>query len=156
MEERTVNNSARLAKCAENEAARLAKCAENEALLARLARKLNQDGIKPYQLPSDEFHAYIETTIDAARVPSERGKDRTRIVAEPDDDDELVAVPARRQRKPSLTKALREAKKAGISVTGATFTADSVSLSFGEAAKSNGNDLDQWLAGRHENPTKGH
>jgi hypothetical protein len=131
--------------------ARLAKCAENEALLARLARKLNQDGIKPYQLPSDEFHAYIEATIDAARVPSERGKDRTRIV-----DDELVAVPARRQRKPSLTKALREAKKAGISVTGATFTADSVSLSFGEAAKSNGNDLDQWLAGRHENPTKGH
>jgi hypothetical protein len=62
----------------------------------------------------------------------------------------------RRQRKrsPSLTKALREAKKAGISVTGATFTADSVSLSFGEAAKSNGNDLDQWLAGRHENPTQ--
>jgi hypothetical protein len=151
MEERTVNNSARLAKCAENEAARLAKCAENEALIARLARKLNQDGIKPYQLPSDEFHAYIEATIDAARVPSERGKDCTRIV-----DDELVAVPARRQRKPSLTKALREAKKAGISVTGATFTADSVSLSFGEAAKSNGNDLDQWLAGRHENPTKGH
>jgi hypothetical protein len=61
-----------------------------------------------------------------------------------------------RTRPPSLTKALREAKKAGIPVTGATFTADSVSLSFGEAAKSNGNDLDQWLAGRHENPTKGH
>jgi hypothetical protein len=61
----------------------------------------------------------------------------------------------RRQRKrtPSLTKALREAKKAGISVAGATFAADgSVSLSFGE--KSNGNDLDQWLAGRHESPTK--
>jgi hypothetical protein len=80
-------------------------------------------------------------------------------------DGELVApvpVPAppqpapvpRRQRKPSLSKALREAKKAGIPVTGATFTADSVSLSFGEAAKSNGNDLDQWLAGRHENPAK--
>jgi hypothetical protein len=65
-------------------------------------------------------------------------------------------VPQRRQRKrsPSLTKALREAKKAGIPVTGVTFTADSVSLSFGEAAKSNGNDLDQWLAGRHENPTQ--
>ena len=77
-------------------------------------------------------------------------------------DAELVkpapAPVSRRQRKrsPSLTKALREAKKAGIPVTGATFTADSVSLSFGEAAKSNGNDLDQWLAGRHENPTKGH
>ena len=56
-----------------------------------------------------------------------------------------VPVP-RRQRKPSLTKALREAKKAGIPVAGATFTADSISLSFGEAAKSNGNDLDRWLA----------
>jgi hypothetical protein len=142
--------------------AKLAKCAENEALLARLARKLNQDGILPYQLPSDEFHAYIAAAIDAARVPSERGKDRSGIV-EPDDDEELVEppvpVPPRRQRKrsPSLTKALSEAKRAGISVTGATFTADgSVSLSFGEAMKSNGNDLDQWLAGRHENPTKGH
>jgi hypothetical protein len=59
-----------------------------------------------------------------------------------------------RKRTASLSKALREAKKAGIPVTGATFTADSVSLSFGEAAKSNGNDLDQWLAGRHENPAK--
>jgi hypothetical protein len=77
-----------------------------------------------------------------------------------DDDDELVeATPASAPRRskartPSLTKALREAKKAGIPVTGATFTAGSVSLSFGEAAKSNGNDLDQWLAGRHENPTQ--
>jgi hypothetical protein len=72
---------------------------------------------------------------------------------------EPAPVPvSRRQRKrsPSLTKALREAKKAGIPVTGATFTADSVSLSFGEAAKSNGNDLDHWLAGRHESPIKGH
>ena len=74
-------------------------------------------------------------------------------------DPELVKpVPApvpRRQRKRSLTKALREAKKAGISVTGATLTADgSVSLSFGEAAKSNGNELDEWMAGRHENSTQ--
>jgi len=119
MEERTVNNSARLAKCAENEAARLAKCAENEALLARLARKLNQKGIKPYQLPSDEFHAYIDAAIDAARVPWERGKQRGGIVDEPDDepdDDELVAsvpVPSRRQRKRSLVKVCEAARKAG-------------------------------------------
>jgi hypothetical protein len=77
-------------------------------------------------------------------------------------DDELVKhapapTPRRpKARTPSLTKALREAKKAGLSVAGATFTADSVSLAFGETAKSNGNALDQWLAGRHENPTKGH
>jgi len=131
----------------------------NSELLARL-RNNPRDGIKPYQLPPDEFLAHIEAAIDAARVPWERGKPRTGDIDEPDDDDlaEAAPVPApsRRQRKPSLTKALREAKKAGIPVTGATFTADSVSLSFGEAVKSNGNDLDQWLAGRHENPIKGH
>jgi hypothetical protein len=44
---------------------------------------------------------------------------------------------------------LREAKKAGIPVASATLTADgSVSLSFGEAVKDNGNDLDRWLARR--------
>jgi hypothetical protein len=94
--------------------AKLAKCAENEALLARLTRKLNQDGIKPYQLPSDEFHAYIEAAIDAARVPWERGKQRGGIVDEPDipDLDEPMAAP-RRQRKRSLAKVCEAARKAG-------------------------------------------
>jgi hypothetical protein len=83
-----------------------------------------------------------------------------RKLEEPDDDELVEAVPApappqpasvpRRQRKPSLlTKALREAKKAGIPVASATLTADgSVSLSFGETVKDNGNDLDRWLARR--------
>ena len=54
-------------------------------------------------------------------------------------------------RTPSLAKALREAKKAGVPVASATLTADGgVSLSFGETAKSNGSDLDQWLAGRRQ------
>jgi hypothetical protein len=97
-----------------------------------------------------ELRAYIEAEIDKARVTPRVDVDDDELV-------EPVPVPApRRQRAPSLTKALREAKKAGIPVTGATFTADSVSLSFGEAVKSNGNDLDQWLAGRHENATEGH
>jgi excisionase family DNA binding protein len=67
----------------------------DEALLVRLTRKL-QDGVKPYQLPSDEFHAHIAAAIDAARVPSERGKDRTGDVDEPNDDElvEPVPVPA--------------------------------------------------------------
>jgi|SRR5580704_10575119 hypothetical protein len=80
MEFPTLNNSAKLAKRAEKEAAKLAKCAENEALLERMAR----DGIKPYQLPPDEFHTYIQATFDRCRwVPSERGKDRTGDVDEP-------------------------------------------------------------------------
>jgi hypothetical protein len=136
---------------------------DGEALLARL----QNDHVHKFVARSeDEFRAYIEAEIEAAREPYARGNASRLDVGTPaslepgDDDDELVesaAVPARRTRTPSLTKVLREAKKAGISVAGATFTADgSISLSFGEAVKSNGNDLDQWLAGHHENPTKGH
>jgi hypothetical protein len=108
MEFPTLNNSAKLAKRAEKEAARLAKCAENEALLERMAR----DGIKPYQLPPDEFHTYIQATFDRCRwVPSERGKDRTGDVDEPV---EPAPVPApRRQRKRSLSKVCEAARKAG-------------------------------------------
>jgi hypothetical protein len=41
------------------------------------------------------------------------------------------------------------------SITGATLAADGgVALSFGEAAKSNGNALEEWMAGRHENSTQ--
>jgi hypothetical protein len=81
---------------------------------------------------------------------------RARLDQELVDAPQVAPRPKHRTRKPSLTKALREAKKAGISVAGATFTADgSVSLSFGEAVKTNGNELDQWLAGHHENATKG-
>jgi hypothetical protein len=62
----------------------------------------------------------------------------------------------KRHRKPNLARALHEAKKAGVNVAGATLTADgSVSLSFGEAVKTPGNELDQWITA-HENPTKGH
>jgi hypothetical protein len=142
MEESTLYNGATLAKC---------------ELLARL----RNNHIIPNFVPRTdaEVRANIAACIDAIRVPWERGNAHRLDIASGDDDDELQAAaprPKHRTRTPSLTKALREAKKAGISVTGATFTADSVSLSFGEAAKSNGNDLDQWLAGRHENPTKGH
>jgi hypothetical protein len=142
-----IDTSATLAKQHAAEICRLSSTTSN-----------NNNDVRKFVARSDaEFRAYIDAEIAAARVPW----DRAPVRFDTGDDDELVepAVPVRRQRKrsPSLTKALREAKKAGISVTGATFTADgSVSLSFGEAVKSNGNDLDQWLAGHHENPTKGH
>jgi excisionase family DNA binding protein len=87
MEFPTIDNSAKLAKSAES--ARLARVAENEALLARLAR----EGIKPSQLPPDEFRAYIKAAIDAAREPSEQGKDHSGDVDESDDDDELIEPP---------------------------------------------------------------
>ena len=131
---------------------------DGEALLARLH--------------NDHVHKFVVRTGDKLRehFAGEIAAARARGLApvfnfEPGDDD--LVEPAREPRRgapkphrirtPSLTKALREAKKAGIPVTGATLAADGgVSLSFGEAVKSNGNDLDQWLAGHHENPTKGH
>jgi hypothetical protein len=106
-------------------------------------------------LSAKELHARIDACVDAICEPWEQGKDRTGIVDEPDEElVEAVPVPPQpasvpRRRKPSLTKALREAKKAGIPVASATLTADgSVSLSFGETVKDNGNDLDRWLARR--------
>jgi hypothetical protein len=123
--------------------ARLAKCAENEALLARLARKFNQDGIKPYQLPSDEFHAYIEAAIDAARAPWERGKQRTGDVHEPDDDDELVDAPApRRQRKRSLAKVCEAARKAGAD----RVIVDGVVIAFSSPAPASESNVNEWDA----------
>jgi hypothetical protein len=79
----------------------------------------------------------------------------------------LVALPLvaneqhmkpRRLRKPTLAGAIREAKKAGVPVAGATFAVDgSISLAFGEATKTNGNgELDEWMAKHHADSTKGH
>src|SRR5882757_3401472 len=61
---------------------------------------------------------------------------------------ELVVVEVqskRRQRKPTLARAIREAKKAGVNVATATLGVDgSVSLAFGEPTKPQGNELDEW------------
>jgi hypothetical protein len=67
-----------------------------------------------------EWRAHIAAAIEAAREPWDEGE-----VVEPDGDDELVEqvpVPARRQRKRSLTSTLRAARKAGadrVTVDGA-------------------------------------
>ena len=55
-----------------------------------------------------------------------------------------------RERKPSLTRALREAKRAGVNVAAATITDQGVVLTIGEAAKTNSNELDQWME-KHKN-----
>jgi hypothetical protein len=69
-----------------------------------------RDGVKPYQLPPNEFRAYIEAEIASARCgPAPTSFDL-------DDDDQLVApVPAqrRRQRKRSLSKVCEAARRAG-------------------------------------------
>ena len=53
----------------------------------------------------------------------------------------------RRQRKPTLSRALREAKRAGVNVAGATYEDGKVSLQFGEpqAGEKHGNELDEWI-----------
>jgi hypothetical protein len=61
-----------------------------------------------------------------------------------------------RSRKVTLKRALREAKGAGLSVSGATYEDGKVSLTFGETAKAAGNEFDEWIAGRHADTTKGH
>src|SRR5580704_15269408 len=65
----------------------------NNELLARLRRNSDPDRTYPYQLPPAEFHAHIAACIHAIRVPWERGKDRTGIVDEPDDDEPVEAAP---------------------------------------------------------------
>jgi hypothetical protein len=58
----------------------------------------------------------------------------------------------RRERKPSLAGALKQASKAGAKVRGATMAADgSVSLQFGEPQTEQTNDLDKWMAKHHAN-----
>jgi hypothetical protein len=58
----------------------------------------------------------------------------------------------RRQRKPTLARALAEAKKAGVNIASATLSSDgAVSLTFGQeesATAAPGNELDQWRAKR--------
>jgi excisionase family DNA binding protein len=99
----------------------LAKC----ELLARL-----RNNPPPWfaGLSDDEFRARIEAAIDAARVPSERGKHREKVnfasseseVDTGDDDDELVEPAPQAAALPSPTDGLKTPKQAarrlGVSI----------------------------------------
>ena len=55
-----------------------------------------------------------------------------------------------RPRRPTLASALKQAKKEGLAVSGATWAADgTVSLTFGESNSAQQGDLDKWIAKRH-------
>src|SRR5262249_35877875 len=62
------------------------------------------------------------------------------------------AAETRRRTRPSLARAIKQARKVGVTVSGATIAADgSVSLTFGEPTPAQQNDLDRWMAKRHAN-----
>jgi hypothetical protein len=67
-----------------------------------------------------------------------------------------LASAQRRVRKPSLSRALSEAKKAGEHVKGVTITADgAIALTFAEPEAPKASDLDRWMY-KHADQTKGH
>jgi hypothetical protein len=78
----------------------------------------------------NEIHARIDRAI-AAATPKE----------EPEEPE-----PKRRaRRRPTLTSALKQAKKLGVPVSGATLTAEGVSLTFGEpSSAATDNSLNPW------------
>jgi hypothetical protein len=95
-----------------------------------------------------EWRAHIAAAIEAAREPWDRGD-----VVEPDRDAELVEqvpVPARRQRKRSLTSTLRAARRAGAD----RVTVDGVVIALSASAVVPMSDANEWDAvlseGDHE------
>ena len=56
----------------------------------------------------------------------------------------------RRQHRLSLAAEIKQARKAGAYVTGATVELDKVTLTFGEPVKSSGGELEDWMA-KHAN-----
>jgi hypothetical protein len=126
----------------------LAKC----ELLARLH---NNHVHKFVARSGAEFRAYIEAEIAAARCgPAPASFDL-------DDDDEELVEPAppvavRRQRKRSLAKVCEAARKAGADRVIVDGVVIALSPAAAVAAESNGNEFDEWMARRHENPVKGH
>jgi hypothetical protein len=64
----------------------------------------------------------------------------------------ILEAKAKRVRKPNLAKAIKEAARAGLSVTGATIEAGRVTLQFGQSCDDNvqGNELDDWLSKHRE------
>ena len=127
----------------------------------------------PRTKPIDEFRAFVQRNIDTLDLDEGEWIERlrsagvfhnvadelrervgfrhfTRLVREGVFDKPSRPRRTRGERKPSLAPALREAKKAGVNVATATITGQGVALTFGEAAKTDSNELDQWME-KHKN-----
>ena len=122
------------------------------ALKARLAAARGSDST--YQSPDEWLPRWL---AEQRRKHEEWQPQRRASRPEPEPDDVEGAAtdkPARkrRERKPTLAGALKQASKAGAKVRGATVAADgSVSLQFGEPQTEQTNDLDKWMAKHHAN-----
>jgi hypothetical protein len=67
---------------------------------------------------------------------------------------DMPTVRRRKRKAPDLARALKQAKRAGESVTGATVTADGVTLNFGssrETGSEQTSEFDSWMAKHHAN-----
>jgi hypothetical protein len=125
------------------------------ALKARLAKAVASGwGNSTYQSPDE----WLPRWLAEQRRKHEEWQPQWRASHPEPEPDEVegadTAKPARkrRERKPTLAGALKQAGKAGAKVRGATVAADgSVSLQFGESQTDQTNDLDKWMAKRYAN-----
>jgi hypothetical protein len=125
------------------------------ALKARIAKAVASGwGDSTYQSPDEWLPRWLASQ---RRKNEEWGAQWRASHPEPEPDEVEgadTAKPARkrRERKPTLAGALKQAGKAGAKVRGATVAADgSVSLQFGESQTDQTNDLDKWMAKRYAN-----
>jgi hypothetical protein len=125
------------------------------ALKARIAKAVASGwGDSTYQSPDE----WLPRWLASQRRKNEEWRAQWRASHPEPEPDEVegadTAKPARkrRERKPTLAGALKQAGKAGAKVRGATVEADgSVSLQFGESQTDQTNDLDKWMAKRYAN-----
>ena len=125
------------------------------ALKARIAKAVASGwGDSTYQSPDE----WLPCWLASQRRKNEEWRAQWRASHPEPEPDEVegadTAKPARkrRERKPTLAGALKQAGKAGAKVRGATVAADgSVSLQFGESQTDQTNDLDKWMAKRYAN-----
>jgi hypothetical protein len=125
------------------------------ALKARLAKAAASGwGNSTYQSPDE----WLPQWLASQRRDFEEWQSQWRASHPEPEPDEVegadTAKPARtrRERRPTLAGALKQASKAGAKVRGATVAADGrVSLQFGESQTEQMNDLDKWMAKRYAN-----
>ena len=105
--------------------------------------------------PSADCYRRLEKLTGARMLPPIEQVIETAMKAEQDKTRHLhsssasfSAKPARRKRKPTLASAIKQATKAGLTVTAVTVKAGEVTLQVGEPDAKAAGDLDAWLAKR--------